>query len=165
MNCIAFPAGAFLLTVFLHVALGRLGWIANLVLRYVVTALFGAAILAGLICVLMPCKVDILASFALYLLLAELYVFLFSLVISSVSVSLLLGNKISAIKISKQATQKSKEMVQKRILSLLKAGFIRENSGNYKITRNGKLLLLFFHKLKILFNQKKVENTTSDQLK
>lgn len=92
------------------------------------------------------------AAILLYALLCELYIFCFTLVISSVSVTMLILLRQGPIENAKLAlTYDPHEMVQLRVDRLLNAGFIERRDDKLSVTAKGLKLHRMFAKLRRFF--------------
>jgi len=92
------------------------------------------------------------AAILLYALLCELYMFCFTLVISSVSVTMLIMLRQGPIENAKLAlTYDPHEMVQLRVGRLLNAGFIERSDDRLSVAAKGLKLHRMFTKLRRFF--------------
>ena len=92
------------------------------------------------------------AAIMLYALLCELYMFCFTLVISSVSVTLLIMLRQGPIENAKLAlTYDPHEMVQLRVARLLNTGFIERNDDRVSVAAKGLKLHRMFTMLRRFF--------------
>ena len=143
---------AFALAVASHAVLCRL----PLRMDFVVKSLFaGAPIGVGLVSVLVIREGLIIETFAaalLYALLIELYIFSFTLVSTSVSVSLLL--KLSARELTGEeidALYSSKSMVESRFEKLVGANFLVRSGNGFSVTGKTRMVLIGFRTLRFFF--------------
>ena len=99
---------------------------------------------------------DGLAAIFLYALLCELYLFCFTLVLSSVSVLLLISLREKNIEIfNLYKDSYSKEMVKIRINNLIKNSYLNKKENIILITRKGINLHNNFSKISFFFNHRK----------
>ncbi|MCC7368889.1 MAG: hypothetical protein IT306_10730 [Chloroflexi bacterium] len=124
--------GAFLLAIGCHLVVVRLPLPISNVIRYVVGGGAVGVLLALALLVLYGISSEVVAGLALFAFLSELYIFLFTLVISSVTVSMLLrlrqGPLPEAV-LTEEA--QSSAMVAMRLEQLERNGFIRTEGGRY----------------------------------
>lgn len=129
---------AFAAAVLLHAILSRLQSRGNRVFQFVGCASCGAILL--LFEILAAPTLDNLARFAaiaIFGFVCELYVFVFTLVTSSVSVSLLFGG-------SAATDAPAGDMVVKRVQRMLETGLVEKEAGFLTMTRKGKVLVRIF---------------------
>jgi hypothetical protein len=94
-----------------------------------------------------------LAAILLYALLCELYVFSFTLVLSSVSATMLIILRGGPVQASALASvYDPREMVNLRLERLLTAGFIERASGRFLLTEKAKRLHRVFTALRRFFD-------------
>lgn len=92
------------------------------------------------------------AAILLYALLCELYLFCFTLVISSVSATMLIMLRQGPIESAGLAsTYDPNEMVQLRVGRLIKTGFVERNGGRLAVTLKGAKLHRMFTRLRQFF--------------
>lgn len=146
------PFAAFALAVMMHGLILRLPLKIDSVRRFL---LIGLPLGLFLVVVSLSVFGFTMAGFAaivLYALLCELYLFLFTLVISSVSVTMLImlrrGSIESAALIS---TYDPNEMVRVRIDNLVKTGFVERHRGKLAMTAKGRMLHRTFSVLRRFF--------------
>jgi hypothetical protein len=85
------------------------------------------------------------ACFATYAFLCELYLFVFTMVTSSVSVSLLFGG-------SAESLAPAGDMVVKRVERMVGAGLVEREQGSLRLTGRGRLLARVFGSLRRVFH-------------
>jgi len=92
------------------------------------------------------------AAILLYAMLSELYMFCFTLVLSSVSATMLILLRQGPVQASALASvYEPREMVKLRLDRLIKTGFIERASGRFCMTRKGERLHLIFTRLRKFF--------------
>jgi len=140
-----------LLTVALHAASSRIS-AANALARL---AAIGGAMGAGLVYFLMAAHVDrieLVAGLALYAFVCELYVFVFTLSLYSVSANLLArlrDGELTAKQI--HSTYGSVRMVEIRIARLVEKNLLTRDGNRLRITASGRLLVDAFLRLGAAF--------------
>lgn len=93
-----------------------------------------------------------MAAVITYGFLFELYIFFFTLVSTSVSVSLLLkldGGGLSASEI--EELYSSRSMVDGRFEKLIRVGFLTEKADSYRVTSKARLVLAAFRTIRFFF--------------
>jgi|SRR5579859_2892581 len=92
------------------------------------------------------------AAILLYAMLCELYMFCFTLAISSVSATMLIMLRQGPVQASALASvYEPREMVKLRLDRLLKTGFIERSSGRFFMSRKGERLHRIFSDLRKFF--------------
>jgi hypothetical protein len=86
-----------------------------------------------------------MATIATYGFFCELYIFVFTLVTSSVSVSLLLGGSPADL-------TPAEEMVIKRVRRMLGAGILAEENGRLRLSGRGRALVWIFGAMRSAFH-------------
>ena len=149
---LALVAAYLALAVLAHAALTRLPVGPNVVVRFL---LVGAPVGAGLavhLVALYGVAVETLSGLLVYAFASELYIFLFTLVSSSVSVALLLtllGRPLSDSSVEDRYSPE--QMVDGRIVKLLANGFLAEAEDGYVLTAKGRRTLATFERLRRTF--------------
>lgn len=93
-----------------------------------------------------------IAAILLYALLCELYIFLFTLVLSSVSATMLIMLRGGPVQASALASvYEPREMVQLRLDRLLKNGLVERASDRFSVTEKGMRLHRIFTGLRRFF--------------
>jgi hypothetical protein len=125
----------------------------------------GKAIVAGapigcllVVCLLVTSGTDIktAAGTLLYAFLCELYIFSFTLVSASVSVSLLLKLSRGVLSSSEMdGIYTNTAMVQGRFNRLLRAGLLVQRGGNYLLTPKARMLVRGFRTIRFFFYHSK----------
>lgn len=144
----------FLATILLHALLGRLGRPRNSVFRYLAVWGIGNLVLTAWFYGQRACGIEWLAGLALFAFLGELYIFLFTFVISSVSAAILMNS--SSLK-NRFPRKEPKKMVEKRILTLVHVGILRASSGGKELTGKGRFVLKSYQTLRALFGHTMAE--------
>jgi hypothetical protein len=144
---------AFTAAVLLHAAVVRVACRTNRVLGFLaaggVTAL---ALVAWELAATTHRPLEILTALAVYALACELYIFVFTLVASSVSVAVLLAldpSPLSEDAIGQRYSARS--MVEARIDGLVSAGCLDVKDGQCVLTARGRTLVTTFERLRRLF--------------
>lgn len=149
----ALLAPAYLaLAVLGHAALTRLPFGPNVVARFVLVGVLAGVGLAAHLAALYGLAVETVSGLLLYALASELYLFLFTLVSSSVSAALLrtlLSGPLSEDAIEDRYSPDG--MVDSRIAKLLTNGFLVEGADGYALTPKGHRTLAFFQRLRRIF--------------
>lgn len=149
---IAYTFIFFVISVFLHGVTVKIFKKINIVYLYIlIGSLMGILLIFFQYCISTN-HIEIISSITLFALLSELYIFVFTLVISSVTVQLLISltsgpQNLSAIKNDKFYD----EMVQLRIARLIKNQFLILINNGLTITNKGLRLIRFFNWLKSVF--------------
>jgi DNA-binding HxlR family transcriptional regulator len=90
------------------------------------------------------------ASLLAYALACEFYMFLFSMVSSSISVALLLALRGRTITVSELPVMyASSGMISRRLKKLVVSGLLSQREGGYTITEKGMQLISSFHRLRV----------------
>lgn len=149
---IALALAAFVLSVLLHGLAMRAPLRLDSVRRFL---LVGVPLGLALVAVSLACfglTIPGFAAILLYALLCELYVFCFTLVLSSVSATMLIMLRHGPIQASALASvYDPREMVKLRLDRLLKIGLVERASGRFSLTGKGKRLHRIFRDLRKFF--------------
>jgi hypothetical protein len=142
----------FLAAVAAHAILARLDMPQNIVSRFLLAGIASGLMLIWHSIRIAGLGVSSLAGIALYAFLCELYIFLFTFVISSVSARILfsmLSGPLSAgdLEISYDASG----MVAQRLTRLKETGLLRDFDGALRLTQKGRRLHRAFLALKRFF--------------
>jgi hypothetical protein len=144
---------AFAAAVVLHAGLVRVVGSANKVVAFLATgglvglALGGYELAAGT-----HTTLEMLAALLIYALACELYIFVFTLVASSVSVAVVLA--LDREPLSEDALEhrySGHAMVEARVGGLITAGCLERRDGLCVVTRRGRTLALIFERLRRVF--------------
>jgi hypothetical protein len=144
---------ALLCAVLAHAALTRAARMpGNMVVKFVVPAgAIGLALAATLVSQYGH-NLPLLAGLLIYAFGCELYIFLFTLVSSSVTVSVLL--RLGADRLTRSqidALYDERQMVAGRITRLVRNGWLVETASGYVLTRRGLTVLHAFARLRRFF--------------
>jgi hypothetical protein len=102
------------------------------------------------------------AAVLLYALMCELYIFLFTLVLSSVSATMLIMLRRGPVQATALASvYDPREMVNLRLDRLLKNGIVERASGRLSVTGKGELLHRIFRGLRKFFAHESSRSRTS----
>jgi hypothetical protein len=155
---------AFLATVVLHAVACRLPIALSVVLKLVgVGGVVGLA-LAAVLLVLFGVSIPTLAGLATYALACELYVFSFTLILSSVSAIWLRRLHRGSIETEALAEAYSPAwMVDTRLARLADNAFLDRTADGYRLTEKGRGLMETFKKLRRLFNHAPRESEAPGQ--
>jgi hypothetical protein len=128
--------------------------INSVVVFAIVGAGVGIALIAHLLLLHLPAS-EMWAVLVLYALACELYTFLFTLVMTSVSVGLLLALRNGSIVEADLAERSDpRVMVRVRIERLVASGLLRNDSGNLAPTARGRRLVWIFGVLGSVFRHR-----------
>ena len=135
-----------------HAVLTRLPVGPNAVARYVLVGTLAGAALAAHLLALYGVAIETLSALLVYALASELYIFLFTLVSSSVSAALLqtlLRGPLSDGSIEDRYSPD--QMVDVRSAKLVANGFLAEGADGYVLTEKGRRTLAVFRGLRRTF--------------
>jgi hypothetical protein len=149
---ILLPLGCFGLAVFLHGIAMRLPLRIDPVRRFLMVGVpIGAALVAFSLATL-GLTIHAFAAILLYAFLCELYMFFFTLVISSVSVTMLIMLRRGAVEVSAlTSTYDPRGMVKLRLDRLIKNGLIGREGDRLIVTSKGMWLHRVFGALRRFF--------------
>ncbi len=144
---------AFVVAVALHAVVCRLPLKLSVVFKYVlVGGLVGLGLAAWLV-ITYGITVPTLAGLVTFALASELYVFCFTLILSSVSAIWLRRLYRGSIDTATLAEAYSPTwMVDVRIERLAENGFLERTADGYRLTEKGRNLMRTFERLRRLFN-------------
>jgi len=149
---ILLPLGSFALAVLLHGLVMRLPSRIDSVRRFLLVGFPVGLVLVVASLGMLGLTTAGFAAVLLYALLCELYMFFFTLVISSVSVTMLIMLRQGSIEASKLvSTYDPDEMVQLRVGRLIKTGFVQLDEGLPIVTEKGLKLHRMFTGLRRFF--------------
>jgi phosphate/sulfate permease len=144
---------AFGITVILHAVVCRLPIGLSVVLKLVMV---GGAVgfgLAAVLALLFGLSISTLAGVVTYALACELYIFFFTLILSSVSAIWLRRLYRGSIESDALAEAYSPAwMVDTRLERLAENGFLDRTSDGYRLTEKGLSLMRTFERLRRIFN-------------
>jgi hypothetical protein len=146
-------AVALVLTVLGHAGLTRLPRVpGNMVIKFVVPGLASGSALWVWLVTSSTVLIESVASLVAFAGGCELYVFLFTMVSSSISSQLLLRLSSSAMPETRAAIFAREEaMVTQRVENLLANGFLAATPHGYVLTARGTRLLRVFERLRAFF--------------
>lgn len=141
----ALTLGACVIAILLHVVTVRLPLPISNVLRFLlVGGCVGVALLVTLL-VVQGISIELFAGLVLYGFLSELYVFLFTLVISSVGVSMLMRLRHGPMREAElTVSSNGKNMVAVRLERMEANGLVRREQGRYVPTPSARRLVRTF---------------------
>jgi hypothetical protein len=144
--------GAFAVAVVFHLVTVRLPLPLSNVVRYVVVGGLVGGLLVLTLLVLYGFSGEAFAGAMMFAFLSELYIFFFTLVISSVSVTLMLHLRerdIDEAEVSR--IYDSRGMVTFRLEQMIRNGFATEQNGQYALTPAGRTMVFWFVLLRRIF--------------
>lgn len=148
----ALALGAFGVAVVAHLLTVRLPLPLSIVIRYL---LVGGLVGLGLVVTLLTLygvSGEAFAGAMIFAFLSELYIFFFTLVISSVSVSLMLYLREAPMDEAEIGRIfSSQRMVAFRLEQMVRNGFATEQDGRYALTPYGKSMVYWFVTLRTVF--------------
>jgi len=146
----------FGLSVGVHAIVSRARPRANRVVTYGIVAIVAFLVLAWLVFAQYGPDVRAWAALCLYALAAELYVFLFTMISSSITARLLIILRKRDLQLYEiDSAFPTSGMVDDRMRNLLANGFIRaEGSSTYTLAPKGRLLVTGFRPLRSFFRRK-----------
>jgi hypothetical protein len=142
----------FALAVVLHAALGRVRLRLSAVMRYLAVGSVLGAGLTLLLFVLYGFSPQALAGVLSYMLISELYIFLFTLVHSSISAIIL--RSLYAESMTAEALDglcNPASMTDARLHKLQASGFLIERDGRYRLTPQADRTIVLFGRLRSFF--------------
>jgi hypothetical protein len=125
---------------------------SNRVAKYVLAG--GVCGVALLVCVVLAeySFLNALAAILLYAFASELYIFLFTLIASSVSISIIRGLRVGAMSARDvELLYSSERMVQVRLERLLAIGLINRDVRGVHLTARGRRVITIFGALRRFF--------------
>lgn len=142
---LALTLGAFVLALLLHLVVVRLPLPISNVLRFLlVGSCVGVALLVTLV-VVQGISVELFAGLMLYGFLSELYIFLFTLVISSVGTLMLMRLRHGPLSTPELTVgSNGKQMVAVRLDRMAENGLVRREQGRYVPTGSARTLVRLF---------------------
>lgn len=157
---LAMVSGSILTSLVLHAVACRLPLKSDRVIRFLVP---GAGV--GLLLMLSTTQryglfaIETVAAILVYALLCELYLFLFTMTISSISANLLVRLRSGNMTLSEiEQRYESRKMVRARLDRLEGTGFIRYDGGRILMAGKGVRLLSTFRSLRRFFRHADVEH-------
>lgn len=153
------PSAAFLVAVIAHAILCRLPLRTDFVAKALLASVPVAGILAGLVHFRYGWQIETLASLLMYAFFIELYIFCFTLVSTSVSVSILL--KVARHALSREEIEErysDKSMMEGRVVKLVRAGFLDRQPDGFRVTGKARFVLAGFRILRFFFRHAEAKN-------
>lgn len=142
----------FMATIAGHGLLCRLPLGGNIVVKFILIGSVVSATLAVHEIMLYGIAIETFAALLSYMFICELYIFLFTLVGNSVSVSILLQLSKNSLNESElERVNSDKMMVNERLQKLINVNFLEVRNKKYCLTQQGLLLLKFFRSFKSFF--------------
>ena len=149
---IVLPLAAFVLAVLLHGLAMRVPVRLDSVRRFLLIGMPLGVVLAAVSLARFGPTTPGVAAILLYALMCELYIFLFTLALSSVSATMLIMLRRGPVQASALASvYEPREMVTLRLDRLLKNGIVERVSGRLSVTEKGELLHRIFSGLRRFF--------------
>jgi hypothetical protein len=147
----------FALSVGLHALVSRARQRANRVVSYAIVAFVVLLALAWAVFARYGLDVQTWAALCLYALASELYVFLFTMIASSITARLLITLRTRDMLLQEiDSAFPTSGMVDDRMHNLLSNGFIRaEGPSTYALTRKGWLVVTAFRPLRNFFRRER----------
>ncbi|MDX2097257.1 MAG: hypothetical protein SFW36_05730 [Leptolyngbyaceae cyanobacterium bins.59] len=154
MVWIVWVVGSFVGAVLGHALACRLPLPGNILFRFLVVGGGIGLILASLLWQTYGFGLETWAALLLYAFICELYIFVFTFVASSVSVSLLMILDRQSFKLDEIDQYYSSEgMVEGRLEKLLKVGLITSSPSGYVLTLKSQVLTAIFDPLRQFFKR------------
>ena len=149
---IVLALAAFVLAVLLHGLAMRVSVRLDSVRRFLLVGIpLGVALVVVSLARFGP-TIPGAAAILFYALMCELYIFLFTLVLSSVSATMLIMLRQGPVQVSALASvYEPREMVNLRLDRLLKNGMVERAAGRLSLTGKGELLHRVFSSLRRFF--------------
>ena len=153
---IIYSAAIFLLAVIAHAILIRIFPLTGRLVLFIISgSLLGLGLVALIVTEYRFFSVQLFSAISMYSFLCELYIFLFSSLLSSISMnilSMLYGHRKESIDITK--IYSGEKMVSIRLERLTKLGMLKEEKQNHSITEKGIRFLHYMEKLQHYFKNK-----------
>jgi hypothetical protein len=146
---------ALAVAILLHGSLVRLFKGINTVICFILEGVFVGLLLFLYLIYYEGISYILFASLLIYMLACEIYIFIFTLVMSSISANIILGigdKKMNLYKYEGESIYI--EMVQERVSRLESNGFIEKSKSGYLVTPKGYFLNQKFIRLKYFFKHK-----------
>ncbi len=143
---------AFALAIAGHALLCRIPLRADFVVKAILCGLPVGVVLCGVTLSRFGLTIPMAATLLLYAFLFELYVFCFTLVSTSVSVSILLklaGRGLTLEEVESRYSDKA--MLDGRFGKLISSGFLSSRDGGYAVTSKARLVLAGFRTMRFFF--------------
>jgi len=144
--------GAFVATLVLHAAAVRLPGRVDSVRRFLLVGVPAGVLLSAAVFSTHGHSVEAYAAIGLYAFLCELYIFCFTLAISSVSVMMLITLREGRLDEGRfSAVHEPGQMVDLRISRLIRTAFLEHEQGRLRLTEKGVRLDRAFAALRRFF--------------
>ena len=138
-----------------QVVVARLQFVGSFVVRFLLIGGGVGLVMAGSLVREYRLGVEFWAGVFVYAFACELYVFLVTLVDSSISVSiLLLLRRGSSRRVEIDRLSSGRAMVASRLEKLCGNGLLRRAAGSYRLTLRGQSLLILFRALRFFFHRR-----------
>jgi len=137
----------------LHAGMGRAALIANSVVRFLAAgAALGLALTTWLMVRHGPLSVELWSGTAVYALSCQLYIFLFTLPLGSISANLLLRLSQRPLPLSEvMQLYTGRRMVELRIGRLVGSGFLTREPDGLKLTTVGLTTAVMYERVRLFF--------------
>jgi hypothetical protein len=146
----------------LHAVICRLPMHRAPLRNFLIVGALGGAALAVRLHAEFGSDVETAASLLMYAFTCELYIFLFSMVSSSISVSLLLTLRLGGVANDHLAVQYSSSgMISRRVDKLVAAGLLSQIDDRHILTDKGRRLIRTFSRLRVFFGLAGTSNEIS----
>jgi len=155
LNWLALSVGGFALALGAHAIACRFPLRADRVTRFLIVGIVAGA---GLTWILIGqyemSALDIVAALLVYAFACELYIFLFTMTIGSISSNILVRLLRQEMRISDVAlAYDSEQMVRQRIDRLIGIAFLERRQNGVALTAKGNRFVLVFRRLRRFFGQ------------
>ena len=145
-------AGYFAAAVALHALVTRAPLRASSVARYVIVGSLSGVALGAHLVWLYDLTTPAIAGLLLFALASEVYIFLFTLTMNSISSTILLTLRSGATdEEALDARYSASYMVDSRLVKLEANDFLRRDGERFQLTERGRGLVASFHRLRRLF--------------
>ena len=148
----ALSAICFSVAVVTHAAVARWRPEGGRVFQFVVSGALGASLLWALYRIADVPSIERLVGLIAYGFNCELYIFLFTLVASSVSVSILVARAAGR---ESGVTLQPNEMVERRLAMLVSRGFLRRDGEMYELAEKGRTIVAWHGRLRRFFRHER----------
>ena len=149
---VIWPFPFLLFAIAIHAVYMRV-WIGgNSVIRFVFVSGFLGLALLVLLVVKYGFNLQTFAALAAFLFLCELYIFVFTLVLSSISAKVLILLYTRRVSVSElEAMYDTSGMVERRLKRLIAVGFLGQKENKWQLTGKGRRLIRIFAMLQRFF--------------
>ncbi len=154
------PVGAFILVVIAHAVLCRLPLRTDFVVKSLVVGIPTGVALTAVMVSRFGWRIETFAALLLFAFFCEFYIFCFTLVSTSVSVSILLKVSDHTLRPEEiEARYSDKSMVEGRVEKLLRARFLTRHEDGARVTEKARVLLVVFRTLRFFFRHPSASTT------